>query len=320
MEGLGQENGGLPVRLVSRLTTEFALMNLRLSLRLVPGRLETSIVAQMLIRGALPELAGTYGTTGGTGGPALPAGTPLVGSVSAIARAFGRSPETMRRHVQVLAGQGFFTVEPDGVRLAPTQEAGARILAYLRDLHDNMLWLVEELDSWGLVTRRAPEGQEAAQLGSVLRTALDLRMFGYDSFRSSIASWTSMSVWNALSAVSVRHITTDRGLSWQFARRSTPDALRRPTSLRALCAVTGLPYATVWRHLAALEAEGKVGRKDGDYAMLTGQLLTPEIEDRVAHYVRHTLGRVDALVANGMDPAAIPSLYFGSRPAPVPMQ
>ena len=236
------------MRLVSRLTTEFALMNLRLSLRLVPGRLETSIVAQMLIRGALPELAGPgLAGTHGAGGPALPAGTPLIGSISAVARAFGRPAETMRRHVQVLAGQGFFTVEHDGVRLAPSPEVGGRILAYLRDLHDNMLWLVEELGSWGLVTRQAPDGQEGTLLGSVLRTALDLRMFGYESFRASIASWTSMSVWNTLSAVSVRHITVDRELSGQLARRSTPDALRRPTSLRALCAVTGLPYATVWR-------------------------------------------------------------------------
>ena len=63
-----------------------------------------------------------------------------------------------------------------------------------------------------------------------------------------------------------------------------------------------------------------MSRRDGDYAMLTGQLLTPEIEDRVAHYVRHTLDRVDALVARGLDPNAIPQLYFGNRPAPVPMR
>ena len=313
MERLGQDDEGLPARLVSRLRSEFALSNLRLTLQLVPGRLEASIVAQALLQGALPVLTGA-------GGPALPAGTPLIGSISAVARSFERSPETMRRHVQVLARQGFFTVEHDGVRLAPSPEAGRRILSYLRDLHDNMLWLVEELDSWGLVTRRAPEGQEETLLGTILRTALDFRLFSFATFKGPIGGWTSMSLWNALSAASVRHVTVDRGLSGQFVQRSTPDALRRPISLRALCAVSGLPYATVWRHLVAMEADGTVGRKGEGYAILTGQLLTPDMEARVVQLVQSTLDRVDTLVARGLDSAVIPSLYFGGRPALVPVR
>lgn len=288
-------------------------MNLNLSLRLVPGRLETSIVAQALIRGALPELIGPDG-------PALPVSTPLIGSVSSVARSFERSPETIRRHVHTLAAQGFFTVEHDGVRLAASPEAGGRMLAYLRCMHDNMLWLVEQLDGWSLVKRRASTTQRAASLGLILRTALDLRLFGFDSFRGPIGGWTSMSLWNALSAVSVRHVTVNRRLSSMYIRRSTPDTLRRPASLRTLSTVSGLPYATVWRHLAALEASGKVGRKSDGYVMLTGQLLTSDIEARVAHYVRNTLDRVNTLVAKGVDPAAIPSLYIGGRPALVPVR
>ena len=303
----------MPVRLVSRLTTELAFMNMNLSLRLVPGRFETSIVAQALFRCALPELIGADG-------PALPAGTPLIGSISSVARSFERSPETIRRHVQVLVGQGFFTVERDGVRLAPTAEAGGRVLAYLRCVNDNMLWLVEELDSWGLVKCRARKEQGAIPVKPILRAAMDLLLFGFEGFRGPLGGWTSLAVWNALSAASVRHVTLSRQLSSRFSQRSTPDSLRRPISLRALCAASGLPHATVWRHLAALEASGRVGRKGDGYVVLTGQLLTGDMEARVAHYVQPTLDRVNTLVARGLDPAAIPSLYIGGRPAPVPVR
>lgn len=315
------------MRLVSRLTTEFALMNLRLSLRLLPGRLETSIVAQALLRGALPHLVGTHG-------PELPTATPLIGSVGSIARSFDRSPETMRRHVQVLVTEGFFVVEPGGVRLAPTSEAGSRILEYLRGVHDNMLWLVEELDSWGLVTRKMANApgitisnpvahgahtQAIPPLALILRAALDLRLLGFDTFKG-VSSWTSLAVWNTLSAVSVRHITTNRQLCSLYRQRSTPDTLRRPISVRALSGVSGLPYATIRRHLADLELAGRVGRKGNGYVMLTGQLMTSDIERRVVAYVSNALDRVDTLVAKAIDPAAIPSMYIGARPVLVPVR
>lgn len=122
-------------------------------------------------------------------------------------------------------------------------------------------------------------------------------------------------MFNALSAASVRHVTRDRTLSSQFVVRSTPDALRRPISIRALSMLTGLPYATVWRHLSELERGGKVGRKDDGYVVLTEQLLTEQMEAWVTAYVRDALARVDRLVAAGLDPTTIPSSYFEQRPS-----
>ena len=312
MTGAPWTDESLPVRLVSRLTTELGLMNLPQAHRLVLGRLETAIVGQALLRGALPLLTGS-------GQAALPTTRPLIGSISSVARSFARSPETIRRHVHALVGKGYFAVEQDGVRLAPSAEAGERILAYLRRAHDHMLWLVEELDSWGLVTHRTAGKPRAASFELIVRTAMDLRLHGVESFRGPLGGWTSMALWNALSAVSVRHITIDRRLSGMFTRESTPDALRRPTSARVLSAMSGLPYATVWRLLAAHADGGTVARRDEGYVMLTGQLLTPEIEGRVRQFVRHVLDRVDRLVAAGVDPGAIPSLYLGGRPELVPI-
>ena len=309
----GRNEAGLPVRLVSRLTTEFALMNMQQSLRLVPGRLETSIVAQSLIRCALPQLVGPRGLM-------LPTSRPLIGSISSVARSFDRSPETIRRHVHLLTRKGFFAVERDGVRLSLLPDAGARTLVYLQRTHDNMLWLVEELDSWGVVRRRASRGDKGSSLERILRTALDLRLFAFETFHGPLGGWTSLSIWNALSGASVRHVTANRRLSSEYIQRSTPDSLRRPISVRALCSVSGLPYATVWRHLASLEEAGKVGRRGDGYVMLTGQLRTTDMEARVVQYVVSALSRVDRLLSEGLDPEDIPSLYIGPRPALVPLR
>ena len=287
-------------------------MNLRLSLRLVPGRLETSIIALALIRGALPNLIGPRG-------PSLPSDAPLVGSINAIARSFNRSPETVRRHVHILANQGFFTVAPDGVRLAPSLEAGARILDYLHGAHDNLLWLLEELDGWGLLKRSKPRKQHKTPHELLLLTALDFRLHGFDSFYGLVNDdWVSWSLWNALSGMTVRHVTTDRELSRTFMVQSTPNDVRRPASVRALATVAGLPYATVWRHVLAMERGGYVRRVAGGYVILTEHLLTRAVETRVALYVQNTFDRLNAVVAKGIDPKAIPSLYRGGRPVLVP--
>ncbi len=307
-----QDPAGLPVRLVSRTISEVQLMNLHASHRLTSGVFETAIVAHALLRGALPYLDWTDG-------PALPSGTPLIGSINGVARSFERSPETIRRHVQALAAEGYFTVERGGVRLTPTTEAAARIVAYIRAIHDNLLWLIAQLDDWGLITRPASARLPVPMAEPVTRMAFDMRLQTFEKFRGPLSGWTSMQVWNTLSVASVRHIVISRRLSSLFVQRSTPDALRRPLSLRALCTLSGLPYATVRRHLIALESHGKVGRKGQGFSVLTEQLLVPEFEARVVNQVRDALGRLQGLVTRGLDPARIPNLYLGQAPSIIPL-
>lgn len=275
------ERGSTSVRLVSRLTSEMSFANLPRSLALVPGRLHESIVMQLLIRQALPSLT----TGGGTG-----AAPPLVGTVGAVARSFERSEETIRRHVRYLAGQGFVTVEADGVRMAPAEEAGARIRAYLDGVHADTSRLVGELCDHGLLMPGPAPSRER-----MLRFGLDIGLYSFERFRGPIGGWTSMTLWNALSTLTVRAVTNDPALSERFRHVSTPDSARRPTSLRGLAAATGLPYPTVRRHVLALEAAGRVARWRGGYAVLTAQLLDEAIEQRVTDYVAFVLARGNAL-------------------------
>ena len=61
----GKAGGGPPMRLASRLATEFAFISLHLSHHLVPFGFGTAIVAQTPLRGALPHLPGQEDRGGG---------------------------------------------------------------------------------------------------------------------------------------------------------------------------------------------------------------------------------------------------------------
>jgi len=274
------------MRLVSRLTSEVSLNNVRRSLALMPGRLHESIVAQLLIRRALPFFVANETLV-------LPRGAPLIGTIGAVARSFERSDETIRRHVRCLASQGLVTVTADGIRIDPSPDTGARVLAYLMSLHDDMAWLAAELRGWGLLPPAADGRWPSTE--RLLRFGLDIGLYAFERFRGPIGGWTSMTLWNALSTLSVRDVTTDAALSERFRHRSTPDEVRRATSLRGLAAATGLPYPTVRRHVLALEAAGRVAPWRGGYAVLTAQLMDEAIERRVADYVAFVLARGAAL-------------------------
>lgn len=302
----GRTTGGPPVRLVSRLNAEAGLLSLHHLLALVPGRFETAVVMQAVVRGALYSIvrSGTF---------VVPERPVAAGSIKALARSFGKPVETMRRHAQTLARLGYVTVTADGLQFAPDQEVRERVLTFLDATHDLMLWLVAQLYGWRLL-RQPANPHRTVSREAIARFGLDLMLLPFESYRGAFGTWTDFAIWNALGTASVRRITTDRELSAVFSSRSTPDDERQAIGLRVLSEASGLSYGTTWRRVSAMERAGLIAQRDEKYVVLTGLLRSEAMEERVVLAVQQTLARANELIASGLDPRSVKGLYIGTEP------
>ena len=136
-----------------------------------------------------------------------------------------------------------------------------------------------------------------------------------DTYRPPGSSLLAFLLWGALTVVAVRNVTHDPVLSRLYANRIPPDDLRTGTSLRELAAALSIPYATAWRQVQALQAEGMVTRLGGNrWAVLTGNLLGDSVREISAPPSQLLLRKLRELAQLGLDPAHAASHYRQGRP------
>lgn len=236
-------------------------------------------------------------------------------SIRAMAASLGSAPESTRRHVHRLRDLGVFAVSAQGISLAtlPVGEAVAR--RYYLGVHDLFIRLLEDMADTCDVDFAAAEDASFG-IGDVIERALDTLLLPIDTFRLKGKSRLAFLLWGALSAVAVRDITYDPGLSRQYADAMPPDALRRGISLRPLAASMSIPYATAWRQIQALKESDLVTRLDKErWTVLTGNLMNERASDASAPPTLRLLGKVRELARMGFDPARAADHYRVGRPA-----
>lgn len=136
----------------------------------------------------------------------------------------------------------------------------------------------------------------------------------FEVARSRVVDWTSGLVWLAIVVANVRHVTVDPELSERYADAPTPDALRRPINVRALAAMTGLTYGTVYRHCQRLAAADViVYDRDGwltTALQVNDQQVDTGVKALLGYYVQH----INELVLRGLDVGAVADRYLAGRP------
>ena len=298
----------LPHLRLSRWTGEIYLAMGQSVARHLTIRHDPGVVVLLLARLSAPDWSAQ-------GRIARPPAATRVGSINALARSLGRPFETVRRHVHALARDGLVSIDPRGVSISTAAAAAPRVIAFYTEAHDLLIRLVEEFDAIGGVLP-APRAAPARPLvPAVLATALDIALLPFETWRDTLGGWRAMTIWGAIAAANVRHITVDPALSARFAHDYVADAERVPAVLAVIARTLGLPYATAWRHAAALEQRGLVRQVEGGWLVGEAQYRRPSIARDGGITTAYGLRRVTELVAAGLNPADTAALYLGDRPS-----
>jgi biotin operon repressor len=277
----------------------------------LPQDFDRSIVLLVVMRVCAPDW-----TAGGR--LCRPASPTRFTSVNAIALSLQRSPETIRRHVQALLNNGICVRGAGGIALNPDPAVRPDLLSLYTAYHDLLVGFVEDLAALGVLppSDRAPA---ETLLAAIVQTTLDIALIPFEQFGPIFDDWASMRVWACIGALNVRHIMLDPVLNARYAVASTPNALRQPVLLRTVQRTLGMPYATVWRHCRALEAQGLVVQVEQGWLIGVAQLRDDAMEEQVVAAVLYYLRRVGGLIAAGFDPARVTQSYLAARPPLAPI-
>lgn len=293
----------LPVRQLSRFSSELHLSGIDAAARLAPGSGDDAIVALVALRTCLPDWMAR-------GRPSCPPVLRLGTTLHALARTLDRPVGSIQGYVARLVRDGLIDRGVPGLFVPPS--AAARVVPFLEEVHDLLLRLARDVHGAGvLFARRGCAAVHPAQ--AVIGTGPDMLLMPFETFRGQLGDWTAKKLWIAASTLAVRRITCDPELSRRFAVASTPDAERRAVPAARLRAVTRTSTATAWRRLKAMEAAGVMAQRDGGWLVRSDQLLEAEMEASVRASVDYYLRRLNELVAAGLD-AADPRYLRGQPP------
>ena len=230
-------------------------------------------------------------------------------SMNAIATSLSASPETVRRHVHLLATAGFCHGDADGMAIAPDFLDRQDV----RDGGDRLdVWFTHLLDGFELTGFILPPGVRGQPRGATLATALDLYLSVFELAEARYRNWNELYVMGAITVYNASAITHDPALAQRYgmADRPPPLALRRPVSVTAIVAMHGFPYATIWRHVDKLRRMGIIEQRDGGYLMREAFLFSAEVERLSAIKVRYAR-RVLMDLANGRAGASFRDAVIG---------
>ncbi|MES2444126.1 MAG: hypothetical protein V4574_14965 [Pseudomonadota bacterium] len=294
---------------LTRLRTEMVVASAQLTAELFPDQPFLGVEFGIAARICLPDW--THG--GGLARPAAPVRTI---TVRQMALSLGRAPETTRRHANRLRERGAFTVSPAGVSLAATPANAALAMRYYLGIHDRLLRLIEDMAATCDIDVTVGE-PPAFGVADVIERALDTLLLPIDTFLPAGKSTSlGLLLWGALSMVAVRNVTHDPVLARRYANDRPPDELRIGVSLRSLAAALSVPYATAWRQIRSMQAQGLVTRLGSDrWTVLTHNLLNDSVRGVSMPPTVHLLRKIRELALLGLDPTLAADHYQLGRPA-----
>lgn len=195
-------------------------------------------------------------------------------STTAIAQSLGMSRETTRRYAKLLEASGLIERVADGL-VAPIQlEETPAVLAARHELYEIVERFIHHLRAAGIDFAQQdgpdlpPPGPTPAPREPALLVGRTYDRFILRWVESAIRDFDGdlrlMLVHTALLLANEQSVLQDARLN-AFYGGSTPppEALRRPISINALAAMTGMPRETTRRFVARLEQRGFVDRTAG---------------------------------------------------------
>ena len=297
----------LPYRQLSRLSTEYHLTIDRVLIDRFDRRFIRAIYFVLVARVCVRD----WVEDGLIRPPAEPSGYQTIASVAGALKA---SFETTRRHLNGLVADGWCRMVPGrGVALDPDGPHVEAITALYTLIHDSFLRLGGDVAAAGVAFAPARPRKESWTLDILIR-ALDVNLSPFDEFQMPFADWTGMLVWTTISGANVRHILLDPVLAQTFAVAFTPDAGRRPVSVRTISRALGLPYATVWRQVRSAVESGTLTPRDGGYVATGAQLASASLGPNINAVVRYIVRKLGELNAAGFDPGEANRYYLKERP------
>ena len=295
-----------PIRKLSRLGNEMHLSGSRAVLDLIDGQHDWGVVALVLMSRCASDWIAH-------GEFRRPASLTQTVSLRAIAHSLRIPYASAHRHMKALRDRGWIVDTGSGLAISNDDLHAERTIAFLKTAHDAMIRLIEDLSS----DCHFPPPSRSSNINlcrAIVDAALDLWLIPFEVAREPVTEWTSKLVWIFIAVANVRHITIDADASERYASLPTPDALRRPISVRAISALTGLSYGTTYRHCQALAQHDVIEYDRGGWLTISRQLHEANVDRGVKGLLDYYGKRIGELAALGLDVTQTQRLYRDGRP------
>jgi hypothetical protein len=199
-------------------------------------------------------------------------------SVNAMALSFNMPFETTRRHVGVLLADGWCERISSGIVVNDAVLARPATQDFVNDLHDLMIWLVEQ---YQLLDLPLPSSRATASASraTVTLAAVELILAAIDFGKVGFSNLREFYIVHAIVAGSARNVTPDPSLPRQISAATAlpPPHLRRGVNVHRLAGLLTLPPVTTYRHVNRAILAGKLERCAGGVRAAQSYLATPKI-------------------------------------------
>jgi len=239
-------------------------------------------------------------------------------AIRAMARSFHCPYETMRRALRRLSQLELADLREDGVVLKPGAIERPDVQAYLNDIHDITVTLVDDLYNFAKLP--VPQSSHSACPEQFIKLAsLDLHLLAVEGMQNIFLDFSSLMLTAAITAGNIRHITYHPELAFTYAGADQvpPMSMRRPVQFKALCDVLPISPTTAWRRITAMKMIGFIKAVDGglvvDSHWLRNSRHIYNACDRIDR-MRHIIKR---MALSGVPLDDVSSLYIKGRVTPV---
>jgi predicted transcriptional regulator len=286
---------GIPFRYITRCLVEFQLDSLRHALALFPGDLTRAIIFVLVARLSAADWVS---------GPVIAQprqATPF--SVNALAASLDRPFETVRRHIMAMVADGICAKSPQGVILAPAPAREAEVIAFFAGHAQILHRLADKIARHDVAIAR-PATPLGDQLRLMVTAALDLGLIALEN--NEHQSWFELIIHGAMIHECGIAFINDAALARAYGNVVIPDAMWRPVTIRVIAEKYGMPYATVRRHIDAMQSVGMLRKGKGGYTLSTEWTAQPARIAMSNQTVLYLLRHMRALAASGIDLLAAP--------------
>lgn len=239
-------------------------------------------------------------------------------AIRAMARSFHRPYETMRRALHRLVDLGLAELREEGAALNSTIIERPDVQAYLAEMNDIAITLMEDLFVFAKLSRPEFSDRQGPQR-SIKLAALDLHLLSVEGMQGLFTDWTGLLLAAAITAGNIRDVTYHPELAFAYAApdKIPPMDLRKPVYFKALCDILPISPTTAWRRIAVMKMLGSVKDVDGglifDGKWLANATMIANACDRIErmHSIINSI-RLDNVEKSGLD-----QLYINGKVEPI---
>ncbi len=220
-------------------------------------------------------------------------------TATAVALSMRLPLTTVRRRAATLVAAGLLIRQRAGFAVASRCFEDLKLATVAAANASDLAATLQVLATSGYApaTRAVSAGVPALPPGVVERPLLAFAMRALETFTELHHDVTAGTIFSAIVALNVRHITHDPLLSEHYAGEDAPpgDDVRRPVSLRRLARVIDLPFETVRRRVAALTAADLIALHADGVTVPTRVIVGEKLVDNNRRMIAHFETMLDTL-------------------------